>query len=346
MNASAVASLADLIPEGACPKRMIFGPCGGVQADGCCEMRPEPCPFVGHPADRWPGDAVVPETIGGGYLLEVAASRPVVLTDFSVSPYDVGSIQRITERLASASDALLVGEHHNRPDFPPTLLGPLILAAGGRPMITLTCRDRNRLVLEQELAGLRVAGIDHVLCVTGDGRAPGVRAEVTQVYDLDGPRLANLAAAQGLTVAVAESPEAPPIEQRPARVKLKQDAGASLCILNHVSDPSAAAAFVAAAQAIGVTIPFVASVAVYTDSRSADVLRRFPGLHLDPGAIDAVLSARSPRSAGVAAAVTEAKALLAIPGVVGVNLSGLASGDGPETAASIKAEVGREVLGL
>ena len=84
------------------------------------------------------------------------------------------------------------------------------------PWMTLTCRDRNRIVLEQELAGLAVAGADGVLCVTGDGRAQGVRPDVTQVFDLDGTRLAALAAVAGLTVAVPEAPDAPPRPLRPA----------------------------------------------------------------------------------------------------------------------------------
>src|SRR3712207_7080006 len=41
------------------------------------------------------------------------------------------------------------------------------------------------------------------------------------------------------------------------------------------------AAFTAAARAAGATLPFIAAVAVYTDERSARVLQRFPGLHLD-----------------------------------------------------------------
>ena len=45
------------------------------------------------------------------------------------------------------------------------------------------------------------------------------------------------------------------------------------------------------------------------------------------------------------AAVAEAKALLAIDGVVGVNLSGLASGRGERFAAEIKAAVGQEIRG-
>ena len=154
--------------------------------------------------------------------------------------------------------ALLVGEHANRPDFPPTLFAAEVMGAGGRVWTTLACRDRNRVVLEQELAGLAAVGVDGVLCVTGDGRGVSVRPGVTQVFDLDGVRLAALAAAMGLAVAVPESPEAPPLDLRPARVAEKQRAGAQLCVLNHVSSPARVAAFVAAARAAGATLPFVA----------------------------------------------------------------------------------------
>jgi 5,10-methylenetetrahydrofolate reductase len=166
---------------------------------------------------------------------------------------------------------------------------------------------------------------------------------VTQVFDLDGTRLAALATAAGLTAAVPETPEAPPQALRPARVVEKQRAGARVCVLNHVSSAPRLARFVAAARAAGATLPFVAAVAVYTDERSARVLQRFPGLHLDDAAVEQVLSAPDPVAAGIAAAVAEARALLAVPGVVGVNLSGLASDRGEQTAAAVKAEVAVQV---
>ena len=166
------------------------------------------------------------------------------------------------------------------------------------PWTTLTCRDRNRVVLEQEIMGLAAVGVEGVLCATGDVRAPGVRPEVTQVFDLDGTRLAALAAAAGLVATVPEAPEAAPRELRPARVAAKQGAGAQLCVLNHASSPAAVARFVAAAREAGATLPFVAGVAVYTDERSARVLQAFPGLHLDDAAVDAVLGAADPTTAG------------------------------------------------
>lgn len=184
-----------------------------------------------------------------------------------------------------------------------------------------------------------------MLCVTGDGRAPWIRPEVTQVFDLDGTRLAALAADIGLAVAVAEAPDAPPRGLRPLRLREKQRAGAHLCVLNHAGSVDRVARFVRDASAAGVTLPMIAGVAVYTDERSASVLCGFPGLHLDAARVEAVLTSADPVSAGIAAAVTEAEELLAVDGIVGVNLSGLASDRGELFAAHVKAAVGREIRG-
>jgi 5,10-methylenetetrahydrofolate reductase len=323
---------------------MEYGPCGGVRPDLTCEMAAHPCPFAaGGEVVAWLGEQA-PEPAPSA-LLDPARTSPIVLTDLTVRPFDAANVRAVTAVLAGSCDALLVGEHQGRPDFPPVLMSALVREAGAQPWITLSCRDRNRVVLEQEVAGLAEVGVAGVLCVTGDGRAPGVRPGVTQVFDIDGTRLAALAASAGLVVAVPEAPDAPPTRIRPGRLREKQRAGARVAVLNHVGSVERLAAFASAARSAGVTIPLVAGVAVYTDEHSASVLQRFPGLHLDPDQVAAVLRAPDPVAAGIAAAVTEARALLAVDGVVGVNLSGLASARGVEFAAGVKAEVGRQIIG-
>jgi methylenetetrahydrofolate reductase (NADPH) len=32
-------------PSGECPKNMVMGPCGGVRANGDCELAARPCAF-------------------------------------------------------------------------------------------------------------------------------------------------------------------------------------------------------------------------------------------------------------------------------------------------------------
>lgn len=314
-----------------CPKRMEFGPCGGVRPDGQCEMRPGACVFG--EIVPWSGSRPTPRP----------ARAPLVLTDFSCTPFDRTDVATTARLLAPGCDAVLVGEHQNKPDFPPTLMGSLLLDAGVAPWITLSCRDRNRVVLEQELRGLKSIGVETVLCVTGDGRGYDVRPDVTQTFDLDGPRLVSLAASVGVVPAVPETPTAPPLPGRPARLVEKQRAGASLAVLNHVPFPEMIADFMAAALSAGLTIPVIAAVAVFTDSVSAAVLEGLPGLELDKAVTERVLGSADPVAAGIAAAVDEARALLSIEGIEGVNVSGLASASGAHVGAEIKAEVGRRI---
>jgi len=184
---------------------MVMGPCGGVRADGGCEVIPDPCVFD------------VPAAWADPVPSVPLRAAPLILTDFSSEPYSVQMLTSVAAALAPSCDAVLVGEHQNRPGFPPTLYASLLLEAGLRPWVTLACRDRNRIILEQELSGLRHLGVDAVMCVTGDARAYDVRPDVTQVFDLDGPRLAALAASVGIAAAVPETPAAPPRHLRAYR---------------------------------------------------------------------------------------------------------------------------------
>lgn len=334
------------VVEGDCPKRMVFGPCGGVRTDLSCEVDSRRCPFtyVATPVP-WPGQVQRPAP-SSRLLGSIGQGRPVVLTDLTLPSYDTAAVAHVAGVLAGSCDAVLVGEHQDHPDFPPTLMAELLRSHDVAPWLTLTCRDRNRVVLEQELAGLQVAGADGVLCVTGDARARGVRPDVTQVFDLDGTRLAALAAERGLAVAVAEAPAAAPRDLRPGRLVEKQRAGAHLAVLNHVGTPDQVRTFVQRAGELGLVVPVIAAVAVYTDAVSAQVFHGLPGLELDQGRVLEVLGSSDPVESGITAAVEEAQQLLTIDAVAGVNLSGLGSGRGVSAAAEVKAEVGRRVKTL
>jgi methylenetetrahydrofolate reductase (NADPH) len=334
----------------ACPKRMDFGPCGGVRPSGACELGEDlPCPWTdGAPVRAWDGPPPPAPTVVPGGLLDTAAHRPVVLSDLSVPARDPAMLRKVAERLATSADALLVADLHDRADFPPTMLAAQLLDAGVRPWVTLTCRDRNRVSLEQEMVGLAALGVEGVLCVTGDSRpgsgaAAAVSAGAVQVFDLDATRETHLAASAGLVATVALAPAAPPRTARLGALLAKQAAGARLVVVNHVGSPAVLTDFLTTARAAGMTLPVIAGVAVYTDEATARGLATLPGLDLSPDAVRAVLDAPDPREAGIAAAVEEARAMLAVDGVVGVNLSGVGSSAGWVTAADVKAEVARRL---
>ena len=58
-----------------------------------------------------------------------------------------------------------------------------------------------------------------------------------------------------------------------------------------------------------------------------------------------MVEAAEPERAGIEAAVEQARHLLSIDGVAGVNLSGMASSKGVLHAAGIKAEIGERIRG-
>ena len=63
---------------------------------------------------------------------------------------------------------------------------------GMEPVMQLTCRDRNRLGLEAEIAGAALHGIENICCLTGDDVTAGDEPEARRVFDLDSIQLLAL----------------------------------------------------------------------------------------------------------------------------------------------------------
>src|SRR4051812_49586707 len=99
MSSLPLVPAADEVRAG-CPKRMVFGPCGGVRDDGRCELAERPCVFLGEPLVGWPDPPV--RAARASRLLD--AGSPVVLVDLSVDPFDPASVRRVVAALAPVSD--------------------------------------------------------------------------------------------------------------------------------------------------------------------------------------------------------------------------------------------------
>ena len=316
---------------------MVHGPCGGVRFDGRCEIEGLACPFVPAPVTTTVLSAVpVPLSLPG---------RPLVLADIPVPALDVEALRRAAAGWAGVVDAALTGDHGGeRVQLPPVLRAQVLAAEGVAPWIGLNCRDRNRVALEGELAGLAAVGVAAVHCVTGDHTQTGDRPDARPVFDLDSTQLASLAASLGLTVSVAETPLAPPVDVRPARLAAKVAAGAAVCIVNHTGSAEVVAGFVAAARAAGaVDTVFLACVPVVVSPGSASALRSFAGMVTPPGLVEAVVAADDPWETGVAEAVRFAESILALPGVAGIDLSGVSAPGEEPVLAGAMAEIARRL---
>ncbi|SDO54987.1 5,10-methylenetetrahydrofolate reductase [Klenkia soli] len=322
---------------------MTHGPCGGVAEDGRCEVAPVPCSFLPLPTMRWSGPTAV-RTAPEPRLLALMRQRPVVVADLPAVALDRASLERSADVVVGHVDAVLLGDHGAaRVQFSPTYRASVVQARGLPVWQGLNCRDRNRVALEGELAGLADLGVGAVHCVTGDHTATGDRPDARPVFDWDSTQLAAAARAAGVLVSVGETPHGPPAERRPHRLVEKVRAGADVCFVNHTGSVQELRDFVERATDAGADVPFVACVAVATDPGSVAELRRFTGLRLPAGYLAGIESAHDPARAGIAAATALAEEYLAVPGVRGVDLSGVAAPGTELTTATALAEIGRRL---
>ena len=326
-------TLARVSATAGCPKRMEYGPCGGVRFDGRCEVAEHNCVFLDLPVVRWEGiDAggvpppgmAAARTAGARAMRELVASRPVVVADFPARALSVASIDECAGILAGHVDAVLAGDAGSaRVQYPPAYRASLIQRRGVAVWAGVNMRDRNRVALEGELAALAVEGVAGVHCVTGDHPRSGHRPDAAPVFDLDSTEAASLARRFGHLVSVAEAPVTPPARNRPARLGEKVRAGADICFVNHSGGVEPVRRFIGEVGAQGTELTgFIPCVPIVTDRASAELIASFTTLVLPDGFLDRVVGARDPEAEGVALAVALCEAFLELPGVVGVNLSG------------------------
>lgn len=331
----------------ACPKHMEYGPCGGVGFDGSCEIdATRRCAFLPRPTVPWTGvdravvPSRVPRTTAGEQTLAALGTRPWVVADLPARALSVPSIDACAAVLAGEVDAVLAGDAGSaRVQFPPAYRAHLLQRRGLRVWTGLNMRDRNRVAIEGELAALAVEGVAGVHCVTGDHTRTGHRPDAAPVFDLDSTEAAALARASGHVVSVAASPAAPPVDRRAARLREKARAGADVCFVNHAGGVEPVRRFI---DEVGGGVRFIPCVPMVVDHASAALMESFTTLVLPAGFLERVRGARDPRAEGIALAVALAEEMLALPGVVGVNLSGGRDG-AEESFAEAMAEVARRL---
>ncbi|MBK4346339.1 methylenetetrahydrofolate reductase C-terminal domain-containing protein [Lacisediminihabitans changchengi] len=329
----------------ACPKHMEFGPCGGVEFDGSCEVSPHACVFLDTATVQFRGEVTIaPPTAAAASMRERLATTQIVVADFPARALSASSIAECAAILVGHADAVLAGDAGNaRVQFPPAYRAHLIQSAGIPVWTGINNRDRNRVAIEGELAALADVGVAGVHCVTGDHTLTGDRPDAAPVFDLDSTRTTTVARAAGHLVSVGEAPATPPVDRRAARLVEKMRAGAEVCFVNHAGGVRPVREFIDSAQQLGATMAFIPCVPVVVDRESAELLESFTTLVLPEGLLARILAARDPFEEGIAAAVELSRELLQLDGVRGVNLSGGTSAGREAWFAEAIARIGAEL---
>jgi methylenetetrahydrofolate reductase (NADPH) len=209
---------------------------------------------------------------------------------------------------------------------------------GMEPILQLTCRDRNRLALEAEIAGAALHGIENVLCLTGDDVTAGDEPEARRVFDLDSIQLLALGGSMAsgtylsgrkidpapkLFLGAVENPGAPPYDYRVDRALKKVRAGARFLQLQVGFRSEQLEAFMTEAVAKGLSeqcslLPSICLVRAPKALRYID--EHVPGIEVPAELIERCESAADPEAACFEVAVELAERARALPGVAGLHL--------------------------
>ncbi len=121
-------------------------------------------------------------------LQELLQERHFVVTGEIGPPHgaDASIITEKTRLLRDYCDAINVTDNvRGIPTMSSMVCSHLILQAGAEPIMQMSARDRNRILIESELYGAYALGIRNVLFITGDHTLLGTHPQTKLVYDVD-----------------------------------------------------------------------------------------------------------------------------------------------------------------
>jgi methylenetetrahydrofolate reductase (NADPH) len=274
--------------------------------------------------------------------LEQALSAGRFAVTSELLTVDAGGLDAVHERFApfedyvdatNATDNTSAHAHAS-----PLAVAIALQQLGMEPIMQLTCRDRNRLALESELAGAALHGVENVLCLTGDDVTAGDEPEARRVFDLDSIQLLALGGslAQGtylsgrridpppkLFLGAVENAGAPPYDYRVDRALKKVRAGARFLQLQVSFRPDQLDAFFAEAVQKGLAercalLPTICLVRSPTALRYMD--ERVPGIEVPAVLIERCERAADPEKECFEVAVELAEHARSLPGVAGLHL--------------------------
>jgi methylenetetrahydrofolate reductase (NADPH) len=270
----------------------------------------------------------------------LAAGRFVVTSELLT--VDSGGLDAVHERFApfadhvdatNATDNTSAHAHAS-----PLAVAIALKQLGMEPIMQLTCRDRNRLGLEAEIAGAALHGIENVLCLTGDDVTAGDEPEARRVFDLDSIQLLALGSAMArgtylsgreidppprLFLGAVENSGAPPYDYRVDRALKKARAGARFLQLQVSFRPERLEDFMAEAVEKGLAeqCSLLPSICL---TRSPAALRyideRVPGIEVPAGLIERCERAADAEAECFEVAVELAQHARSLSGVAGLHL--------------------------
>lgn len=225
---------------------------------------------------------------------------------------DLAPLLELAARLAPRVDALVVSDNRGAVPRLSALAAAMRLRdAGAEVILTLNCRDMNRLALTSHMLAAGATGIANLLLVSGDYVSLGDHPGAKPVYDLDSVQALGLATAltqgrdlagqelagvPGFFLGAAVAAHAQPLPPQLIKIRKKVQAGAGFIITQPLQSLEALQSF--RQQTAGLEVKTLAGLEVSDPGQRQEVADLFKeirgsglaaGVHLSMPAAQAEL---------------------------------------------------------
>jgi methylenetetrahydrofolate reductase (NADPH) len=210
---------------------------------------------------------------------------------------------------------------------------------GIEPIMQFTCRDRNRIAIQNDLLGASALGLRNLLVLRGDDPKQGDQPDAKPVFDLESKTLLQTAVSirdngelpHGRKVTgkaqyflgAAESPVDPKPEWQPVGLKGKIEAGAQFAQTQFCMDVGVVQRYMQRLHEAGIPddFYFLIGVAPLRSAKSARWMKHnLFGTIIPDDMIERMEKAADPMKEGRRICVELLEAFAEIPGVAGVHL--------------------------
>ncbi len=270
------------------------------------------------------------------------------LVTCEVNPRDTADATDIMEYVATLKgvvDAVHISDNSlASPHMCGLAVAGLIEQIGIETILHMTCRDRNRMMLQADVLGAHALGVRSILCLTGDHPTLGDHPETKPVFDLDSVNFINLtrhlrdtgtfetgrqlAVAPKVLIGGAIGLTAPPLEFRPHRLAKKIAAGADFVTSQLVFDMDLLKLYMQRIRELGLdekTYILIGIGALASAGMARAIDKYTPGVVVPQEIIKRLdgVPKNKQKDEGIQIVVEQIQELMEIPGIAGIDLMDL-----------------------